>query len=155
MFKERNSSYPSLTSQLQNWPSETLLNLPGIWNSRPSFYCPEGRLLNKRIYIVKQKFLALTRRHSLNKVSNNWPFLKPHPWISQLSPNYNSAGSTASKANLIRLCQLRFQCFFFLRYQIILEEILQMIFFTRHTTYSWNNMCQKCEGKSVMWDDCF
>ena len=50
-------------------------------------------------------------------------FLKPHPWISQLSPNYNSAGSTASKANLIRLCQLRFQCFFFLRYQIILEEL--------------------------------
>ena len=75
-------------------------------------------------------------------------FLKPHPWISQLSPNYNSAGSTASKAYLIRLCQLRFQCFFFLRYQIILEELLQMIFFTRHTTYSWNNMCQKCEGKS-------
>ena len=48
-------------------------------------------------------------------------FLKPHPWISQLSPNYNSAGSTASKAYLIRLCQLRFQCFFFLRYQTILD----------------------------------
>ena len=47
------------------------------------------------LYSKKQKFLALTRRHSLNKVSN-WPFLKTHPWISQLSPNYNSAGSTAS-----------------------------------------------------------
>ena len=70
-------------------------------------------------------------------------FLKPHPWISQLSPNYNSAGSTASKAYLIRLCQLRFQCFFFLRYQIILEELLQMIFFSQSTSPITEIICVK------------
>ena len=84
-------------------------------------------LLKKIIYIVKQKFLALTRRHSLNKVSN-WPFLKPHPWISQLSPNYNSAGSTASKGYV----NLDFSVSFFYVIKLFLKTTSNDFFHKAH-----------------------
>ena len=110
MFKERNSSYPSLTTQLQDWPSGQSFEIHvQAFTVQTVLTVKEENLYSKTKKFLPWLGATLWTKYLIDL------FLKPHPWISQLSPNYNSAGSTASKAYLIRLCQLRFQCFFFLR----------------------------------------